>query len=140
VSEEDGSGASSSYEAICNHGNSRTLPVFGIDGPNDGWVAKFVLDEGLDVCGAGTVRRADQVGSDSGGLHDGIGTVLKFAAQSIGGEGVHVGVSPGVVGEFMAFRDDAAKDLGILLGVCADDEEGGFDVSLLQHVEQAGGV
>ena len=49
-------------------------------------------------------------------------------------------MGPGVVADFMAFRDHLADDLRVGFGVFADEVEGGFDVAVAQHFEQARGV
>ena len=45
-------------------------------------------------------------------------------------------MGPGVVPDFMPFRDDAAHDVRIHLHLAADEEEGALDVPCLQQIEQ----
>lgn len=48
-------------------------------------------------------------------------------------------VVPAVVGDFVAFVDDAFGDVWILGDQFSNNEEGGLDVALFEHVEEAGG-
>ena len=44
-----------------------------------------------------------------------------------------------MVGDFVAFVDDAFGDVGILGDQFSNNEEGGLDVALFEHVEEAWG-
>ena len=123
-------------ETAGHGGHAGAAPVLRIDGPHDGGVAELgeheVFDAGVDR----TVRRAHEVRAHTGHLIDGVLGFLQLVADLLVGAAGEAAMRPGVIADLMAFRNDAAHDGGISLHQIADEEEGAFDVSLLEDVEQ----
>ncbi len=114
-------------------------PVNGVYGPVDGAPAE-VGDEGTDMGVAGAIGWAEEgargVAGDAG---DGLLGLEEFAADLGVAEGGEVRVGHGVVAGFVPVGDDAAKQVGVVVGPVAGDEPGDVEVVFCQDVKYLAG-
>ncbi len=140
VGEKDAAGTGALDEAAGDYIDAGTLPVAGIDGPEDGGVAVFFEDPLLLCAFDGSVGWAEDGGGDVAGVDDGLVAAVELTANFRFGAFGEVGVGDGVISDFVAIGDHAAEEGGVVFGFAGDDEEGGGDVALFEDIEEAGGV
>ncbi len=112
------------------------FPILGIDRPEDDAETVFVVEAFGEGRVDSAVWWAHGDGADACGFYNGVGGLGNFGIEGGGGELGELRVVPAVVGDFVAFVDDALGDIGILGDAFSNDEKCGLDVPLFQHVEE----
>lgn len=140
MGEDDATGGGVGEDARSDDAGAGAFPVERVDGPEDGGVVEFGVDEFALALEEPAVRWAHGAGLDAGGACDGIAGAGHFLADFGIAEFGEEAVGVGVVADFVAFGDGAADDAGVEVDAAADDVEGGFDVACAEDVEEARGV
>ena len=139
VGEDDGAGGCVFDDVAGDMVGLADFPVLGIDRPEDDAEAVFVVKafgEGrVDVHVGGTHGNR----ADACGFFDGFVRLGDLRGEGGWAQFGELRVAPAVVGDFVAFVDDALGDVGILGDAFSNNEEGGLDVALFEYVEEAWG-
>ena len=139
MGEDDGAGGGVFDDVAGDMVGFADFPIEGIDRPEDDAETVFVVEAFGEGRVDGAIWWAHGDGADACGFYNGVGGFGNFGIEGGGGELGELRVVPAVVGDFVAFVDDAFGDVGILGDAFSNNEEGGLDVALFEHVEEAGG-
>ena len=127
-------------DALRNDVRARSLPIERINVPQDDFVAEVVIYQYALPFRQLAIRRAHQPRFYTCGLHDNIFGPLKLGPNALVREFRKVRVRPGVIADFVSFRNLSPENVWVLLDAFAKDKEGEFDVPLRCHLQQRGCV
>ena len=118
--------------------SGEVLPVMAVHGPEDDAHPEILRNlervrvkipiGGPEIGGACPKRTEDRIGG------------ADFLLLDFGRKRPQIGVRPGVVANFVPFRNDAAHHGGVAFRIAAQEKEGGRDTVAAQHVEQVASV
>ena len=114
------------------------FPIERIDRPDDDAETVFLVKSfgkgGVD----GSVGRAHDHRADACGFFDGVIGLGDFSSEGGRAKFGKLGVAPAVVGNLVAFVNDAFGDVGKLGDIFSNDEKCGFDAPFFKEVEKFG--
>ena len=140
VAEEDGPVACAIDQTARDHTDSGTFPVLGIDAPQDGAVTKLIVETLLERCVGRAARRPEQAGMIACDVHQRLVRAANLPLQAFLRQARDRRVRHRMIPDLMPLSEDAPNDVRILPCQLAHHKKGGFDVPLLEDVQQPRGV
>src|SRR4029077_3913542 len=121
-------------DALRDDVRAGSLPIEWINVPQDDFVAELVIHQYEMPFRQLAIRRTHHLRFYTGGIHDNVLGPLKLASNTCVREFREIRVRPGVIADFMSFRDLLAENVRILLDAFAKHKEGELDVPVRCHL------